>query len=62
MNAATVKRSPRKKVVTRKKMLSRRQTLVELPKDTRQIVEGSDLETKNFMLDLLRLGDAGILR
>lgn len=61
MNATTAKRAPRKVAVARKKMLTRRQMLVELPKDARQMVEGADMETKNFLLDVLRLGEAGIL-
>lgn len=63
MNAATAKRAPRKIVKERSKLLTRRQMLVALPKDTRKIIEGGeDVATKNFLLDVLRLGEAGILR
>lgn len=63
MNATTVKRAPRTLNKERSKLLTRNQMLVALPKDTRRIIEGGeDLPTKNFLLDVLRLGEAGILR
>ena len=56
---ASIKRAPRKaektRIVTRSKMLA------ELPIKKREIIQKADKETKAFLLDVLRLGKAGIL-
>lgn len=51
-----------KKATRLELMKSRSETMRGLPGDTQAALKRTDNKTRNFLLDTLRLGDAGILK
>lgn len=62
MNATTKRTTPRKVTQKKDKLLSRREMLGDLKPSVREIVSECDPKTKGFLLDLMRLGQAGVIR
>lgn len=59
MNATTAKRAPRK-ITTEAPVLTRAQMLKACKPKVRMLIENAvDQPTKNFLLDMLRVGEAG---
>jgi hypothetical protein len=59
MNATAVKRAPRK-ITTEAAVLTRAQMLKACKPKVRTLIENAvDQPTKNFLLDMLRVGEAG---